>query len=66
LLDAGEIRRYGGGMSNHQAWLEAPYDHQARMDAAFEYWCEENGRDFDDDEALADFERFVEQYDTDL
>jgi hypothetical protein len=49
-------------MSNHQAWLEAPYERQARMDAAFEYWCEDNGYDFDDPEALESFERMIDQY----
>lgn len=49
-------------MSNHQAYLEAPYDRQARMDAAFEYWCEEHDRDPDDDESLEDFERFCDQW----
>jgi hypothetical protein len=32
------------------------------MDAAFEYWCEENDRDFDDDEALEEFERLCDDW----
>lgn len=48
---------------SHQAWLEAPYEAQAHRDAMFEYWCEENDRDFDDDEALAEFERMCEDPD---
>lgn len=47
---------------SHQAWLEAPYDRQARLDAAFEYWCEEHGRDFDDPDALEEFERYCDDW----
>lgn len=49
-------------MSAHQQWLEAPYDAQARRDAAFEQWCEREGRDFDDDDALEEFERYCEDW----
>jgi hypothetical protein len=32
------------------------------MDAAFEYWCEDNGRDVEDPEALEEFERYCEDW----
>ncbi len=47
-------------MSAHQRYLEAPYERAAAFDAAFEYWCEDNDRDFDDPEALEDFERYID------
>ena len=47
-------------MSAHQRYLEAPYERAAALDAAFEYWCEENDRDIDDEDAFEDFERFVD------
>jgi elongation factor P hydroxylase len=49
-------------MSAHQAWLEAPYDQAARLEAAFEYWCEDNGRDVDDEEAFEEFERYCDDW----
>ena len=49
-------------MSAHQRYLEATYERAAAFEAAFEYWCEEHDRDVDDDEALADFERFCDQF----
>lgn len=50
-------------MSAHQRYLEAPYERAAALDAAFEYWCEENDRDFDDEDAFEDFERFIDSFD---
>lgn len=49
-------------MSAHQRYLEAPYERSARFDAAFEAWCEQEGRDLDDEEALIDFERLVDDW----
>lgn len=50
-------------MSAHQRYLEAPYERAAAIEAAFEYWCEDNDRDFDDPEAFEDFERYIEDPD---
>lgn len=32
------------------------------MAAAFEYWCEDNGRDVDDEDAVAEFERHCDEW----
>ena len=53
---------YTDCMSSHQRYLEAPYERQAALDAAFEYWCEDNDRDPDDPEALEDFERMIDDW----
>lgn len=49
-------------MSSHQRYLEAPYERAAALEAAFEYWCEANDRDFDDEEAQEEFERYCEDW----
>lgn len=49
-------------MSAHQRYLEAPYERAAAFDALFERWCEDHGWDFEDDEALAEFERYIDDW----
>lgn len=53
---------YDGRMSAHQTYLEAPYAARDAQAAAFERWCEDNDRDYDDPDAEADFEQFCEDW----
>lgn len=43
-------------MSSYDRWLEEPYTRAAAEEAAFEKWCEENGVEFDAEDAWDRFE----------
>jgi hypothetical protein len=48
-------------MSDHQRWLEKPYEDEAKMDALYEKFCEENELEFDSEESHDRFAEFVEE-----
>jgi hypothetical protein len=48
-------------MRGYDAWLEAPYERAAAMEAEYERFCEANDFDFDDPEAEVAFERWLDE-----